>query len=253
MKITGHNVYHLSGCTSTAISLIARAAFQVVKHIREKQYAAIIISGKSRIISRVLLEAAWRKVYPSLKMPKIFGFNNRGNQLLYKDLDVLEDYEQRMGMIEEFILAEFPDLNFFRDKKVCFVDDFINSGVKGGGLSLAFESLGFKSFEFAFFVGNHNLNYYPSWFSKISYIAVSEHEVYKEIEKRADSMELFVRPDADSIEVYERRVYQGRPDLERKFQIFLGLLVKEIKSTQTTAIQVNDSINNFNSDYHNRD
>lgn len=129
------------------IPKFAEAAIRVAIFVRENKYDAILMSGRSSLISREFFSAAWRALFPEIPLPKIYNFGDTGNFILYKGS---LDSASRVKSAQSYIDSNFPDLNLRRSGKLCFVDDCALAGGKRNGLRDIFERLGFDRVDFAF-------------------------------------------------------------------------------------------------------
>lgn len=127
---------------------ISKIALDLTKHIHDRAYEAIIISGGSNQLSRALLTSAWMAQYPENPLPKIFVFDRAANHLLYKSSS---GDEQNREWMSAWINKNMPELNELRDKNLCVLDEFAITGTKIREVESMLKSLGFNNLEFAVF------------------------------------------------------------------------------------------------------
>jgi hypothetical protein len=139
---------------------IAAAGRNIAKHIRNRGYSSIIISGSSSDISKRLLDE-----FMGADKPALYDFGREGNELLYKGFDWIDTMCERIPLVEEFIGLHFPGLT---DNNLLYLDDHAKRGCKINCLRDNFPQFGFKKVEFAVIAAGSNLmgeNFYAGIYS----------------------------------------------------------------------------------------
>lgn len=158
--------------------MIASAALSVADHIYNNGAEAIIVSGGSNHVSRALFSTAWRNLFPDAKkspLPKIFVFDEEGNKLLYQPIGKPVTEEWRIKAVQTWIDEHHPILNEYRQKKICYLDDFIDTGIKHERIKEIFQALKFTQIDFCYFFGREISE------AKNAYVSIRNSDTVDEI------------------------------------------------------------------------
>lgn len=134
---------------------IADACLALARHIHDRGYKAILVSGGSHELSRSLLAIGWSAQYAGEEMPKTYVFDSTANHILYKSAP--GDQELGKKWIGEWIDRHFPGLKGLRGERLCLVDDFARTGMKIEEIKKMLKSLGFEQLEFAVFAASEQV------------------------------------------------------------------------------------------------
>jgi hypothetical protein len=136
-------------------STIAQAVLNVVRHIHDGTYDAVIMSGYSDELTYKLFETAWKALYPAGdRMPLICRLGGVGNRILYKDDGsgrASHTVEEKENIIKKAIDDSTGEgLNRLRSGKVVYLDDHVAYGDKHGGvMSVLRQELHFNNVGYA--------------------------------------------------------------------------------------------------------
>jgi len=155
-----------SPVSAYTVETLVRASFDLVRKIRKQNYNAIIISGYSSEISRILLTRAWARLFPpEVQMPPLYILSGRTNHIIYR----AEEVHSVMYSLPEKIDAFKGDMGdetgevFERLKtgKVLHLDDHSGKGRKIGQLErLFYERAGFRNVHHGAFVASERIRSY---------------------------------------------------------------------------------------------
>jgi hypothetical protein len=127
------------------VRAIAQAAFRLAAYIHRGRFDRLMFSSRSSYFSYALLSAAWKKIYPKERLPKIVYFNHEANRILYK-YEYASPSEATLARRHFFSTTGLIALT---DKKMCFVDDVIATGSKHDELTQTYQTAGFESMYYA--------------------------------------------------------------------------------------------------------
>ena len=136
------------------IKQVGTAVVNLARYLKAGEFAAIIISGDSAVLTLPFIKKAWGKLSPQVPFPPVFTFQGRR---LYTDPNIVNSEVDTMASLpqEDGASVLFRDI---KDKRICFVDDFRQSGTKYRGVSRNLLALGVKNASFAFIVASEKAN-----------------------------------------------------------------------------------------------
>ena len=133
------------------------SARNTVEYIHQREYSGLIISGASSLVSRMLLFHGWGEFYSlGCTRPKIYDFGQEGNELLYTGFNRIDNINERIPFVLEFVKLNFPEL-LSHDGRLLYLDDHSHQGHKIGCLRNNFPQFGLGNIEFAVFVASVHL------------------------------------------------------------------------------------------------
>jgi hypothetical protein len=137
----------------------------IAEHIHQEEYSGIIISGTSSLVSRMLFLNGWDKLYSDSR-PKIYDFEQEGNELLYTGFDRIDTMQERIPLVQEFMQSHFPELLNCKSR-LLYLDDHSKQGKKIECLRNNFPEFGLQNVEFAVFVATTHLKKQKNLFAGI--------------------------------------------------------------------------------------